>query len=162
MRQASRADCAVRQSVESRDRAAADVRFRYGQLDTADLERACDVPGSGVARPQWPARCASASSRRGGCEYSRRGTARTENAEATTAGAEGCDVPLVFPEAYACLYSSPPCSSLKRASRRPGYLVDGIADSQWGISVSVTLCVSGEFKAATLSSLVSIWASRAA
>jgi hypothetical protein len=105
------------------------MRARYCQLGTADSGRACDVLGFGVARPQWPARCVGASNRREGCEYSRRATARIESGKATTAGAEGCDVPLVFPEAYACLYSSPPCSSLKRASRRPGYLVDSIADS---------------------------------
>lgn len=129
MRQASRADCAVRQSVVSLDRTTADMRARYCQVGTADSGRACDVLGFGVARPQWPARCVGASNRREGCEYSRRATARIESGKATTAGAEGCDVPLVFPEAYACLYSSPPCSSLKRASRRPGYLVDSIADS---------------------------------
>jgi hypothetical protein len=129
MRQASRADCAVRRSVVSLDRASADRRDRYYQSNTADLGRVCDVSGTGLVGPQWPARCASASSRREGCEYSPQATARRiASAKARAAGAEGGDVPLSFPEAYACLYSSPPCSGLKRASGRPGYLVDGIAD----------------------------------
>lgn len=133
MRRASRADCAVRRGVVSRGSPAAGTGGRYYQSNTAGLGRVCDVLGAGVARPPWPARCASASSRREGCEYCPRATARRESARATAAGAEGCDVPPSFPEACACLYSSPPCSRLKRASGRPGYLVDGIADGQWGL-----------------------------
>jgi hypothetical protein len=50
MRQASRADYAVRRSGVSLDRTTADMRTRYCQLDTAESGQACDVLGFGVAR----------------------------------------------------------------------------------------------------------------
>ena len=160
MRRASLAASEALRSVVPRDRAAGDMPVHWSQLSAEDSERAgggLDSAGGGAARPQWPARRASASSREG-CGWCPRETAMPRGGREGRGGYRSRrEVPLWFPEALLLRLSCCP----NQASWQQGWLarMGGILV---GISsVSRPLASLDELKAAALSRLVSTWPSRA-